>query len=322
MTPKIVVLDGYTLNPGDLSWDELQTLGKCDIYDRTPADKVIERSKDADIILSNKVVIDKAIMDALTKLKYIGVLATGYNVIDIQTAKEKGIIVTNIPTYGTQSVAQMTFALILELAHHVGYHSETVKAGKWARCEDFCYWDKPLIELAGLTIGIIGFGRIGRAVANLAKAFGMQVIVYDINPPKQSDDLQDIKFAELDEIFRRSDIVSLHCPLTEQNREIVNANTLLKMKKDAFLINTSRGPLVNEQDLADALNKGEIAGAAVDVLSVEPPMQDNPLINAKNCYITPHIAWATRAARSRLMKIAIDNIKAFLAGQAQNVVNS
>ena len=319
---KIVVVDGYTLNPGDLSWAELESLGQCDIYDRTPRDKVIQRCKGADIIVTNKVVFDKEIIDALPDLKCISVIATGYNVIDVKYAREKGIIVTNVPTYGTQSVAQMTFALLLELAHHVGYHSETVKSGKWSRCEDFCYWDKPLIELAGLTMGLIGFGRIGQTVAKLAQAFGMNVIAYDV-ALKSDDtvDMRNVKFVELDEIFTRSDVISLHCPLTDENRGLINAETLAKMKNSAFLINTSRGPLINEQDLANALNEEKIAGAAVDVLTVEPPKENSPLMSAKNCYITPHIAWATRAARSRLMKIAIDNIRAFLKGKPQNVVN-
>ena len=316
--PEIVVVDGYTLNPGDLGWDELKALGNCVIYDRTTPEETIYRCKNADIVVTNKVVFDSKVMDALPKLKCISVIATGYNVIDIESARERGIIVTNVPTYGTQSVVQMTFALLLELAHHVGYHSGTVKEGKWSRCEDFCYWDKPLIELAGLTMGIIGFGRIGRGAAEVAKAFGMNVIAYDV----YVSEAKDIQFVELDEIFKQSDVVSLHCPLTSENRGMVNADTLRNMKKSAFLINTSRGPLINEQDLADALNDGEIAGAALDVLSVEPPPKEHPLLKAENCYITPHIAWATKSARERLMKTAIDNIKAFLNNQLQNVITA
>ncbi len=316
---KIVVTDGYTLNPGDLTWEDLEILGECDIYERTTPEETINRCKDADIIVTNKVFFNREIIDSLPKLKCISVTATGYNVIDIKAAKEKGIIVTNVPTYGTRSVAQIVFALLLELAHHVGYHSQTVHEGKWAGCDNFCYWDRPLIELAGLKMGVVGFGRIGRTTADLARAFGMDVIAYDLYADKISS--PKTEFVSLDEIFKDSDVISLHCPLTPENEGMINAQNLNLMKKTAFLINTSRGQLVNEQDLADALNTGQISGAGLDVLSTEPPKPDNPLLSAKNCYITPHIAWATKSARARLMKTAIGNIEAFLRGAPENVVS-
>jgi glycerate dehydrogenase len=316
---KIVVLDSYTLNPVDLNWDELKTLGECRIYDRTSPELVLERSAGAEIILTNKTVLDRAKILNLPSLKYIGVTATGYNIVDINAADERKIPVTNVPEYGTNSVAQMTFALILELVQNVGHHSETVHSGRWVSSLDFCYWDKPLIELDGLTIGIVGYGRIGRKVAEIAKAFGMKVLVCDINILKTDEN--DIFSANIDEIFEKSDIISLHCPLTSENKGFVNNIMLSKMKKTAFFINTSRGPLVNEKDLADALNDSVIAGAALDVLSVEPPKADNPLLSAKNCIITPHIAWATLSARKRLMDTVVENVRAFLNGEPVNVVN-
>lgn len=316
---RIVVLDGYTLNPGDLSWGGLEALGKCEIHDRTPADKLLERSKDAEIILTNKTVLDRKIISALPKLKYIGVLATGYNVVELTAAKERGIAVTNIPAYGTRSVAQMTFALILELSQHVGHHSETVRDGRWSKSKDFCYWDFPLIELEGLTIGFVGFGRIGQAAAEIAKGFGMKILAYD-NFVKESP-VSDVKMTDMDTLFRNSDIISLHCPLTSENKGFINKQRLEMMKRSAFLINTSRGPLINEQDLADALNSERIAGAGLDVLSIEPPPPENPLLKAKNCVVTPHIAWATRSARERLMGIALDNVRAFIGGKPVNVVS-
>ncbi|HBC88654.1 MAG TPA: glycerate dehydrogenase [Lentisphaeria bacterium] len=315
---RIVVLDGFTLNPGDLSWDGLKAIGECEIYDRTPADKTLDRAKDAEIILTNKTVLDRKTISSLLKLKYIGVLATGYNVVDIAAAKERGIIVTNIPTYGTRSVAQMAFALILELAQHVGHHSNTVHDGRWSKSKDFCYWDFPLVELEGLTIGFVGFGRIGQSTAEVAKSFGMKIIAYD-NYVKESP-VAGARMTDMDTLFRESDIVSLHCPLTDENKGFINKARLGMMKKNAFLINTSRGPLINEQDLADALNSGRIAGAGMDVLSSEPPKEDNPLLKAKNCIVTPHIAWATHAARERLMKIAVNNVKSFIDGKPANVI--
>ncbi|HHW49132.1 MAG TPA: D-2-hydroxyacid dehydrogenase [Clostridiaceae bacterium] len=317
---KIVVLDGYTLNPGDLSWENLNKLGDVTIYEHTPFEMTVERAKGAEIVLTNKTPLGENELNQLPELKYIGVLATGYNVVDVETAKKKGIIVTNIPTYGTKSVAQMTFALLLEMTQHVQHHSDAVHNGEWTNCRDFCFWKYPLIELDGKTMGIIGFGRIGQAVADIASAFGMKVLGYDIYRSDQSN-RKNFKWAELDELLSESDVVSLHCPLFPETKGIINAENLRKMKKTAFLINTARGQLVIDEDLADALNKGLIAGAALDVLSVEPPKADNPLLSAKNCIITPHISWATKEARARLMDIAVDNIVMFLKGSPVNVVN-
>jgi glycerate dehydrogenase len=316
---NIVVLDGYTLNPGDLTWKDLESLGPCTVYDRSAPEEVVPRAKDAEIILTNKTVLSPDTIKQLPKLKYIGVLATGYNIVDIEAARDKDIPVTNVPTYSTQSVAQIVFAHLLNLAHHAAHHAQTVKSGRWTSSLDFCYWDTPLIELAGLTMGIIGFGRIGQATAKLALAFGMNVIFYDITKPSSIP--QGCQLAGMDDIFRTSDVVSLHCPLTSDTENIINTERLELMKKTAFLINTSRGPLVDEQALADALNKERIAGASLDVLSEEPPDENNPLLTAKNCYITPHIAWATYAARKRLLQVAVDNVASFLAGKPQNVVN-
>jgi glycerate dehydrogenase len=316
---NIVVLDGYTLNPGDLSWADLQALGPCQIYDRTPPDQVVARAAHAEMILTNKTLLQRAQIEALPKLRYIGVLATGYNVVDIAAARARNIPVTNVPTYGTRSVAQMTFALLLELTQHVGHHAATVRAGRWTASADFCYWDYPLIELEGLTMGIVGFGRIGRAVAELAHAFGLKLLAFDrVKPPETSSD---VRWVELEQLFRESDIVSLHCPLTPETQNLVNAKRLGWMKPTAFLLNTSRGPLVDEQALAQALQTGKIAGAALDVLPVEPPPASNPLLQARNCLITPHIAWATRAARARLLNTAVANVSAFLEGTPENVIN-
>lgn len=315
---QIVVLDGFTLNPGDLSWAELKALGRCEIHDRTPPAQLLPRAAEAEILLTNKTLLAGADLPKLPRLKYIGVLATGTNVVDLAAARARGIPVTNVPTYGTKSVAQMTFALLLELAHHVGHHAQTVRKGRWTHNTDFCYWDFPLIELEGLTLGIVGFGRIGRAVADLAAAFGLKVLACD---PAAGAAPPFVRLVELNTLFRQSDVVSLHCPLTPQTANLVNARRLALMKPTALLLNTSRGPLVDELALAEALNSGRIAGAALDVLSVEPPPVDNPLLTAENCVITPHLAWATRAARARLMQIAVENIRAFLQGKPQNVVN-
>jgi glycerate dehydrogenase len=315
---KIVVLDGYALNPGDLSWEGLEILGQCTVYDRTDTGDVLSRAQGAEIILTNKTVLSSDIIGQLPNLKYIGVLATGYNVLDVEAAHERGIVVTNVPAYSTPSVGQLVFAHLLNLAHHIGHHAETVRSGRWSSSPDFCYWDTPLIELSGLTLGIIGFGRIGRTTAKLALAFGMKVIVYDIVRPSSIP--EGCQFVGLEDVFRDGDVVSLHCPLTSQTEKIVNRERLSLMKKTAFLVNTGRGPLVDEQALADALNNERIAGAGLDVLSSEPPEKDNPLLKAKNCFITPHIAWATRAARRRLLKVVIDNVAAYLAGRPQNVV--
>jgi glycerate dehydrogenase len=315
---KIVILDGYTLNPGDISWAGFETLGDITVYDRTPPDKIIERSENAEIILTNKTIVNKKTLEQLPKLKYIGVLATGYNIVDVKVANEKNIIVTNIPSYGTSSVAQMVFALLLELTQNVGYHSNSVQKGRWSESEDWCYWDKPLIELDGLTMGIIGFGRIGKAAAKIANAFGMNVIANDAVTIESPPDW--IKIVDQETIFRESDVISLHCPLTNENKEFVNSKKINLMKKSAYIINTSRGLLINEEDLAHALNGKRIAGAGLDVLSKEPPDETNPLLTAMNCIITPHIAWATKAARQRLMNIAVENLETYLEGKAQNVI--
>jgi glycerate dehydrogenase len=316
--PRIVYLDGYTVNPGDLSWQPLRALGDCVLYDRTPPEQVIERARDAEIVLTNKVTLDGTTIRALPRLRCIGVTATGFNIIDVAAAREREIVVTNVPAYGTASVAQMTFALLLELTQHVGHHARTVREGRWSASPDFCYWDRPLLELAGLTLGIVGLGQIGREVARLAEAFRMKVIATSRQPA--SDAPLGVRIVGMDELFRTSDVVSLHCPLTPDTAGLVNARRLATMKPTALLINTSRGGLIVEQDLADALNAGRIAGAAVDVLSVEPPTMSNPLLAARNCYVTPHIAWATQAARRRLLAVAVENVRAFLQGMPINRV--
>ncbi len=315
---NVVVLDGYTLNPGDLSWAGLEALGTCVIHDRTPPESIVERAQDAEIVFTNKVVLGRAELAQLPRLRYIGVLATGYNVVDVTAARERGVVVTNIPAYSTRSVAQMTFALLLELTQHVGHHAETVRQGRWTTSKDFCYWDFPLVELEGLTLGLIGFGRIGRAVAEAALAFGMKVLAHNTSTPAGT--VGGVTMTDLESLFRQSDIVSLHCPLTAVNRGLVNAARLGLMKPTAFLINTSRGPLVDETALAEVLNAGRIAGAGLDVLAIEPPRLDNPLLTARNCLITPHIAWATASARRRLMDIAVSNLRAFLNGAPVNRV--
>lgn len=315
---NIVVLDGFTLNPGDLSWKELEALGPCVVHDRTPPSEVAARAASAEILLINKIELGAAAIRDLPRLKYVGVLATGTNIVDLAAARARGIPVTNVPTYGTKSVAQMTFALLLELAQHAGHHAQTVRDGRWTRSIDWCYWDFPLLELDGLTMGLVGFGRIGRAVAEVAVVFGMRVLACD---PLAKAAPSCVKCVDLDTLFRESDVVSLHCPLTPENRHLVSAARLATMKPTAFLLNTSRGPLVDDQALAEALNSGRIAGAGLDVLATEPPPASNPLLAAKNCLITPHLSWATRAARARLMDIAVDNVRAFLQGKPQNVVN-
>ena len=317
---KITVLDGYTLNPGDLSWDRLFSLGKVTLYDRTPQDKILERSLGAEVLITNKTPLTKETMNRLPDLKYIGVLATGYNVVDITAAKKRNIIDTNVPAYSTMSVAQLVFALLLELCHHVQRHSDSVMEGKWAQSPDFSYSDFPLIELSGKTLGIIGFGNIGKKVADIATAFGMNIIASCRHQSDQSE-RKNFLWAEINEILKQADVVSIHCPLTPETKGLINAESLKSMKSSAFLINTSRGPVVVEHDLADALNNGIIAGAGIDVLSAEPPSRDNPLFNAKNCLITPHIAWATKEARVRLMDIAVNNVAAFINGKPVNVVS-
>jgi glycerate dehydrogenase len=314
---RIEVLDGYTLNPGDLSWSGLEALGPCRIHDRTPPEQVVERAAGASVVLTNKTVLDAATLARLPGLRYVGVLATGHNVVDVDAAAARGVVVTNVPTYGTASVAQMVFAHVLNLTQHVAGHAQTVREGRWTGSRDFCYWDMPLVELEGLTMGLVGLGRIGRATAALARAFGMTVIAHD---RFVQDVPEGIAMVELDVLFERSDVLSLHCPLTPETRELVNAGRLKRMKPTAFLVNTSRGPLVNERDLAEALRAGQLAGAGLDVLSTEPPGADNPLLHAPHCFITPHIAWATRAARARLLATAVANVRAFLDGSPVNVV--
>ena len=316
---KIVILDGFTLNPGDLSWDGFERLGEIEVYDRTPADKLPERAAGADILLTNKTVLDEEQLGRLPALQYIGVLSTGYNVVDTNAAKAKGIVVTNIPGYGTASVAQMTFALLLELCLHVQRHSDSVMEGRWAASPHWCYWDFPLVELAGKTIGIIGFGSIGRMVADIATAFGMNIIGAARHQPDQPH-RTNFRWAAVPALLETSDVVSIHCPLLPETKGLINTGSLHRMKKSAFLLNTSRGPIVADEDLADALNNGVIAGAGIDVLSTEPPPANNPLFKAKNCIITPHIAWATKEARARLMEMAVNNLAAFISGKPVNVV--
>lgn len=315
---KIVVLDGYAANPGDLSWDGMKALGECVIYERTAPGQVLERAAGAEVVLTNKVVITAEHIAALPDLKYIGVLATGYNIVDVEAARNRGIVVTNIPAYSTDSVAQMVFAHILNICLQVQHYTEEVRNGRWTSSPDFCFWDTPLMELSGKKLGIVGLGHTGSATARIAIGFGMQVCAYTSKSHFQL--IPEIKKMELDELFRECDIVSLHCPLNEQTRGMVNAARLKTMKPTAILINTGRGPLVNEQDLADALNSGTIYAAGVDVLSQEPPRADNPLLHARNCFITPHIAWASGEARQRLMQIAVDNLNGYITGKVVNNV--
>lgn len=319
---KITVLDGFTLNPGDLSWDGLKELGNLTIHERTPAEDIFRRSEGSDALITNKTPLTEESINALPDLKYIGVLATGYNVVDAAAAAARKIPVTNVPTYGTTAVAQFVFALLLEHCHHVKDHSNAVYARKWSNHIDFCFWDFPLIELVGKTMGIVGFGRIGRAVGIIASAFGMKVVAHDIYKAAPPVEITDFAWAEIDELFSVSDAVSLNCPLTPENTGMVNQRLLSLMKPTAFLINAARGGLVTDADLAEALNGGTIAGAALDVVSnVEPPKSDNPLLGAKNCIITPHIAWAAKESRARLMTTAVENLRAFIDGTPQNVVN-
>lgn len=314
---KIVVLDGYCLNPGDLSWEAMSSLGDLQVYDRTSPSELLERADGAEVLITNKTLISDKDMDVLPDLKYIGVLATGYNVVDVEAAKKKGIVVTNIPAYSTRSVAQMVFAHILNITQRVEHYACLNRQGKWSDSADFSYWDTELIELDGKWMGIVGFGNIGQATARIALAFGMKVAVFTSKP--QSDLPEGVIKMDLDQLFSTCDVVSLHCPLTPSTKEMVNAKRLNLMKPNAILINTGRGPLVNEQDLADALNEERIMAAGIDVLSIEPTVRSNPLLSARNCFITPHIAWATKEARTRLMQIAVSNLKEFLNG---NVVNN
>jgi len=315
---KIVVLDGHTLNPGDLDWTALQALGECVVHPRIPASDTLRISSDAEVLISNKVLLTREHIDALPKLRYIGVTATGYNNVDVAAARERGIVVTNVPAYSTRSVAQHVFALLLEFTHHTGSHSEGVRAGRWAGAQDWCYSEHPLLELDGLRLGIVGYGRIGAATGAIGAAMGMRILA---TPPRTRPLPDGVESATVDKIFERSDVISLHCALTPETRGLVNESRLNRMKSTAFLINTARGPLIDEAALARALNSGRIAGAGLDVLSTEPPSADNPLLTARNCIITPHLAWATRAARARLMAVTVENVRAFLNGAPQNVVS-
>lgn len=317
---KIVVLDGYTLNPGDISWDGLKALGDLTVYDRTKPEDVVARIGDAEIVYTNKTPLTKETFAACPSLRFVGVLATGYNVVDVEAAKEKGVLVANIPSYGTAAVAQFAIALLLELCHHIGEHSDCVKRGEWSNNKDWCFWNHPLVELAGKTMGIIGFGRIGQDTGKIAQALGMKVYAYDQyqNPALESETC---KYVDLDTLFAEADVISLHCPLFPSTEGMINKENIAKMKDGVMIINNSRGPLIVEEDLRDALNSGKVAGAAVDVVSTEPIHMDNPLLEAKNILITPHISWAPKESRQRLMDIAVENLQRFIDGKPQNIVN-
>jgi len=311
---KIVILDGYVANPGDLSWAPLEQTGELTVYERTAKEDILTRIGDAEIVLTNKTLITREIIMAAPKMQYVGVLATGYNVVDLEAAREKGVVVTNIPAYSTDSVVQLVFAFLLEICHHVGRHSDSVHAGKWSACRDFAFWDYPLVELAGKTLGVVGYGRIGKRVAEVARAFGMKVLAWTRTP-------RDPECVSLDELLAQSDVVTLHCPLFAETQNLINRDTIAKMKDGVILINTSRGPVVNDQDLRDALVSGKLAYAGIDVAAVEPIPADNPLLGLENMLITPHIGWATQEARARLVDIAIANVEAFAAGKPVNVVS-
>ncbi|MCD8235403.1 MAG: D-2-hydroxyacid dehydrogenase [Prevotellaceae bacterium] len=316
---KIVILDGFTVNPGDLSWSALESLAEVEVYDRTSEDQIVPRCKGAEIVLTNKVVLDSSVLNQLPRLMYIGVLATGYNVVDLEVASRQSIVVTNIPSYSTDSVAQMVFSHLLNIVSRTDHYAQENRNGRWSKNEDFCYLDHTLSELAGKRMGIVGLGNIGMAVAKIALAFNMEVIAYT---SKSEEELPEgVRSVTMEELFTGSDVISLHCPLTESTRHLVNASRLHTMKPSAILINTGRGPLVCDQDVADALNSHTIAAYAADVLTEEPPKADNPLLTAKNCYLTPHIAWATYEARQRLINICVENVKAFIEGEPKNQVN-
>ena len=320
---KIVVLDGYTENPGDLSWEGLKALGELTVYDRTPVNdnaEIAQRIGEAEVVFTNKTPINKEIIDKCPRLKFISVLATGYNVVDISYAKAKGIPVANIPTYGTDSVGQFAIALLLEICHHIGHHNDAVHAGKWEHNPDWCFWDYPLIELAGKTLGVIGFGRIGQRTGTIAKALNMKVIAYDAYPNATGKAIAE--YVDLDTLLKTSDVIAVHCPLFPDTEGIICKKNIAKMKDGVIILNNSRGPLVVEQDLADALNSGKVAAAGLDVVSTEPINGDNPLLKAKNCIITPHMSWAPKESRQRIMDMSVDNVKAYLAGKPVNVVNN
>jgi len=319
---KIVILDGYTENPGDLSWEGFEQFGELTVYDRTPVDdhtETLKRIGDAEAVFVNKMPLPKPVIDNAPNLKFIGVLATGYNVVDIDAAKAKGVIVSNVPAYGTQSVAQFAIALLLEICSRIGQHNDAVKQGRWETCPDYCFWDHPLIELAGKTMGIIGFGNIGQATGKIARALGMNVIAFNPSQPAAGKEIA--RYVTLDELYQQSDVISLHCPLAPATQGIINKNTIARMKHGVIIINTARGPLIVEQDLADALNSGKVYAAGVDVVSVEPIKRDNPLLRAKNCFITPHISWAPKESRQRLMDIAVMNLRGYVEGKPVNVVS-
>jgi glycerate dehydrogenase len=318
---RIVVLDGATLNPGDLDWSPLRALGECTLHDRTPQAAVTTRARGADALLVNKVFLPAATLRALPELRYVGVLATGFDRVDIAVARERGIVVTNVPAYGTESVAQAVFALLLELVCHTGQHAAGVRAGRWSRSEDFCYWDAPLIELAGLLLGVVGFGAIGQAVARIARGFGMRVVASDLRAMRGAAAPDGTKRLPLDELLAASDVVSLHLPLTKETQGLMSAQRIACMKPSAYLLNTARGGLVDSEALAAALRNGRLAGAGLDVLDVEPPPADHPLLSAPRCIVTPHVAWATTAARQRLLDAVIENLRAWLAGNPRNVVS-
>lgn len=316
---KIVILDGYTENPGDLSWEGFERLGELTVYDRTPAGEIVKRIGDADAVITNKTPVSRETLEACPNVKYIGVLATGYNVIDVAAAKERGIPVCNIPSYGTDAVGQFAIALLLEICHHVAHHDQAVHEGRWEKNDDWCFWDFPLIELAGKTMGIIGFGRIGQATGRIAKALGMRVIANDEYPNDSGKAIAE--YVTRDELLAQSDVIALHCPLFPSTQGIVNRENIAKMKDGVIILNNSRGPLIVEQDLADALNSGKVYAAGLDVVSSEPISADNPLLHAKNCIITPHISWAPKESRQRLMDIAVEDLRAFMDGKPINVVN-
>ncbi len=316
---KIVILDGYTENPGDLSWEGLAKLGALTVYERTDAKDVVARIGDAEIVYTNKTPITRETIHACPNLKFISVLATGYNIVDVAAAKERGIPVTNIPTYGTAAVGQFAIAMLLEICHHVAHHSDAVHQGRWASCPDWCFWDYPLIELAGKTMGILGFGRIGRTTGRIAKAMGMRVIAYDAHADDEGREIAE--YVDLDTLLSSADVIALHCPLFPETEGIINKDNIAKMKDGVIILNNSRGPLIVEQDLCDALNAGKVYAAGLDVVSTEPIRPDNPLLGAKNCLITPHISWAPKESRQRLMDVAVSNLKAYLDGAPINVVN-
>ena len=317
---KIVVLDGGLLNPGDLSWEPLHALGEVTVYDATPADKAAQRLRDADIAITNKVAFSEDLLAHCPRLKCIAVTATGYNIIDLEAVRARQIVVTNVPTYGTATVAQFTTALLLALCNRVGEHDADVHAGGWSKSESWCYWLQPMIELAGKRVGIIGYGRIGQAFGAIAQAMGMTVLAHSARSRPLPESAQ-LRYVDLDTLYTKADVISLHCPLTPQTKGMINREALAKMKRSALLLNASRGDLINEADLAAALNEGRIAGAAVDVLSSEPPGTDNPLLSAKNCIITPHIAWASVDARGRILATTVENVRAFITGEPQNRVD-